>query len=78
MAEAASKMRGSSDAATRYKSQLEERGFVNVQEIVYKWPINRWPRDRKYKELGKFERLKASWLSWRRHLANDLIFKGCG
>lgn len=53
MAEAASKMRGSSDAATRYKSQLEGAGFVNVQEIVYKWPTNRWPRDKKYKELGK-------------------------
>ena len=53
MAEAASKMRGSSDAATRYKSQLEEAGFINVQEIIYKWPTNRWPKDKKYKELGK-------------------------
>ena len=52
MAEAASKMRGSSDAATRYKMQLEGAGFVNVQEIVYKWPTNRWPKDSKYKELG--------------------------
>jgi hypothetical protein len=58
MAEAASKMRGSSDAATRYKSQLEEAGFVNVQEIVYKWPTNRWPKDRKYKELGKLSSQK--------------------
>jgi hypothetical protein len=52
MAEAASKMRGSADAATRYKSQLEDAGFINVQEIVYKWPTNRWPKDKKYKELG--------------------------
>jgi hypothetical protein len=78
MAQAATKMRGSSDAATRYKSQLEEAGFVNVQEIVYKWPTNRWPRDKKYKELGKLSSPKASWWSWRIHLANDLICKGCG
>ena len=53
MAETARTMRGSSDAATRYKSQLEEAGFVNVQEIVCKWPSSRWPRNKKYKELGK-------------------------
>jgi hypothetical protein len=53
MAQAASKMRGSSDAATRYKAQLEEAGFVNVNETIYKWPSNRWPKDKKYKELGE-------------------------
>ena len=78
MAEAASKMRGSADAATRYKSQLEDAGFINVQEIVYKWPTNRWPKDKKYKELGNLSPPKAPWCSWAIHLANDLICKVCG
>jgi len=52
MAEAAGKMRGSADAATRYKAQLEAAGFVNVTEKIYKWPSNRWPKNKKLKELG--------------------------
>ncbi|KAF9873172.1 hypothetical protein CkaCkLH20_09335 [Colletotrichum karsti] len=40
------------DGAKLYKKQLEEAGFVNVTERVFKWPQNRWPRDPRYKELG--------------------------
>jgi hypothetical protein len=46
-------MRGSSDAAKRYKAQLEAAGFVNVNETIYRWPTNRWPKDKKFKELGE-------------------------
>lgn len=35
-----------------YKGQIQEAGFVNVHETVYKWPMNRWPADPHYKELG--------------------------
>jgi hypothetical protein len=28
-------------------------GFENVVEVVWKWPTNRWPKDRKMKELGE-------------------------
>ena len=35
-----------------YKSQLQDAGFANVKEVVYKWPMNRWPADPHYKELG--------------------------
>jgi cyclopropane fatty-acyl-phospholipid synthase-like methyltransferase len=35
------------------KSQMEAAGFKNVSQRVYKWPQNRWPKDPKYKELGK-------------------------
>jgi hypothetical protein len=31
-----------------------DAGFVNVQEKLYKWPINAWPKDMKYKEIGEF------------------------
>ncbi|KAG8349737.1 hypothetical protein FVEN_g12080 [Fusarium venenatum] len=37
-----------------YKSQMEEVGFKNVTLRVYKWPQNRWPKDKKYKELGSW------------------------
>ncbi|KAM0271171.1 hypothetical protein ACHAQH_009155 [Verticillium albo-atrum] len=40
------------DGAFDYKKQLEAAGFKNVQQMVFKWPQNTWPKDAKYKELG--------------------------
>ncbi|KAF4442945.1 hypothetical protein F53441_11589 [Fusarium austroafricanum] len=40
------------DGAYKYKEQLEAQGFQNVQQIIFKWPMNTWPKDVKYKELG--------------------------
>jgi hypothetical protein len=40
--------------AQRWKSLLEDAGFEDVVEVVEKWPINSWPRDPKYKNLGKW------------------------
>ncbi|CAG8957255.1 hypothetical protein HYFRA_00010677 [Hymenoscyphus fraxineus] len=40
------------DSAKNYKKQLEDAGFMNVVEIRYKWPMNRWPKDKDLKELG--------------------------
>lgn len=40
-------------SASRYKEQLEAQGFENVVEVKFKWPQNRWPRDKKLKELGQ-------------------------
>jgi hypothetical protein len=31
---------------------MVDAGFVNVQERLYKWPINAWPRDARFKEIG--------------------------
>jgi hypothetical protein len=42
------------NSAELYKSQLEAAGFVDVVETKYIWPSNRWPKDRKLKELGMF------------------------
>jgi hypothetical protein len=53
IAEAADKLGRKVDSAKRYKEQLEEAGFTDVVETRYKWPQNRWPKDRAYKELGK-------------------------
>jgi hypothetical protein len=40
------------NSAKDYKQQLEKAGFTNVVEQKFIWPQNRWPRDRKMKELG--------------------------
>jgi SAM-dependent methyltransferase len=42
------------NAAQRWKSLMEEVGFEDVVETVHKWPINTWPRDPKYKTLGRW------------------------
>lgn len=43
------------DSALRYKQQMEAAGFVDVKEVVYKWPTNKWPKDSKMKELGMWQ-----------------------
>jgi hypothetical protein len=29
-------------------------GFTNVVETKYFWPLNKWPKDKKLKELGMY------------------------
>lgn len=31
---------------------MEEAGFVDIVEYIYKWPMNKWPANKKIKELG--------------------------
>ncbi|KAF4458659.1 methyltransferase [Fusarium albosuccineum] len=42
------------DVAPKYKDFLEKAGFVNIVEKRFKWPLNGWPKDKHYKELGKW------------------------
>ncbi|MBE3049312.1 hypothetical protein IMZ48_43795 [Candidatus Bathyarchaeota archaeon] len=41
------------DSALSYPQQMSEAGFVDINVIQEKWPSNRWPRDKKYKQIGK-------------------------
>jgi hypothetical protein len=50
--EGTQKMGRAITAASEYKKQLEEAGFINVVETRYKWPTNTWPKDPKFKQLG--------------------------
>ncbi|KAM0270669.1 hypothetical protein ACHAQH_009324 [Verticillium albo-atrum] len=52
MLEATAAVQRYGDSPKRYKQQMTDAGFVNIREVVYKWPTNSWPRDAKYKELG--------------------------
>ncbi|KAL6362925.1 hypothetical protein LRP88_02325 [Fusarium phalaenopsidis] len=40
------------DSALRYKEQLEAAGFVDVHVVQRKWPMNRWPKAKIYKQIG--------------------------
>lgn len=51
--EAGHRLNHSIECAKHYKQQMIDAGFVNVQEKLYKWPINSWPKDAKYKEIGE-------------------------
>lgn len=45
------------DVPTKYKSYLKKAGFVDVVERQLKWPLNQWPKDPYYKEIGAWTRL---------------------
>jgi len=40
------------------KERMIKAGFVDVQEVTYKWPMNGWPRDRKQREIGRWNQLR--------------------
>ncbi|KAM0494936.1 hypothetical protein ACHAP8_008314 [Fusarium lateritium] len=40
------------DSALKYKDQLEEAGYTDVNIVKRKWPLNRWPKDPKHKQIG--------------------------
>ena len=52
LVEAAAKFGRFADSAKSYKAQMTAVGFENVVEIQFKWPLNRWPKDKKLKEWG--------------------------
>ena len=38
----------------QYKAMFEAAGFVDVVQRPFKWPSNIWPRDKKFKEMGRW------------------------
>ncbi|KAK7418289.1 hypothetical protein QQX98_004074 [Neonectria punicea] len=58
--EAAMKLQRSFEKTNRFKDIMAEAGFVDVVETRFKWPTNRWPKERKYKELGTWNNENAS------------------
>ena len=35
-----------------HRGRLQDAGFTNIEQRLYKWPTNSWPRDKKHKEIG--------------------------
>jgi hypothetical protein len=42
-------------APTYWKRQMEESGFEDVRENIFKMPTNPWPKDKRLKKIGAFE-----------------------
>ncbi|RSL40255.1 hypothetical protein CEP53_013487 [Fusarium sp. AF-6] len=40
------------DEGVNHGKRLKEQGFINVTRKTFKWPINTWPKDPRYKEIG--------------------------
>lgn len=52
MLEASLKLGLPLNSAVTVKQVLENAGYVDVVEVIYKWPMNSWPADKKMKEIG--------------------------
>ena len=40
--------------APKYKDWMIAAGFESVVEMQFKWPINSWPKDKRRKEVGRW------------------------
>ncbi|RMJ27592.1 Methyltransferase [Aspergillus sp. HF37] len=45
------------NVTSKYKQWLIDAGFRNVKEDVYKIPVNPWAKDRKMKEIGRYQQV---------------------
>ncbi|CAM1503383.1 Fc.00g081590.m01.CDS01 [Cosmosporella sp. VM-42] len=40
----------------QFEGMMIKAGFVDIVKTCFKWPMNTWPQDKKYKELGAWSR----------------------
>ena len=39
-----------------HKQRLIDAGFQEVEERIFKWPLNVWPKDKRMKDIGLWSR----------------------
>jgi hypothetical protein len=44
------------DSALYYGEQMKQAGFIDIKLEVARWPMNQWPKDKKSKEIGIWNR----------------------
>lgn len=49
------------DRISYVPEMMRKAGFVDIVSVPHKWPINTWPKDKKYKELGKWVSENFNW-----------------
>jgi SAM-dependent methyltransferase len=76
MHDAGSKMGFPLDQISNVANMMRDAGFVDVVATPHKWPINTWPKDRKYKEVGKWVSENFNWGAESMSLA--LFTRGLG
>jgi hypothetical protein len=42
------------DSALTLKKNMEEVGYVDVVQVIHEWPMNKWPADKRMKEIGTY------------------------
>lgn len=52
MHQAAEKMGFPLDVVHSFPDLMLEAGYTDITRRVFKWPINTWPKDKRYKEIG--------------------------
>ncbi|KAJ4220094.1 hypothetical protein NW757_014529 [Fusarium falciforme] len=58
--EAAVKLGRPFEQTDKFKDIMAEVGFTNIVATRFKWPTNRWAKDKKYKELGAWNNENTS------------------
>lgn len=58
--EAAIKLGRPFEQTDKFKDIMAEVGFTNIVATRFKWPTNRWAKDKKYKELGAWNNENTS------------------
>ena len=46
-----------SDVSEMYETWMREAGFVDIQQRMFMWPSNTWPKDPFMKELGRWNQV---------------------
>lgn len=44
---------------TNFRNLLVKAGYQNIQEKMYKLPLNAWPKDKRMKEIGRYQCLNS-------------------
>lgn len=52
--EASIKVNRRFDGAAKHQEELAKAGFTDITAIYHPWPLNSWPRDRRYREIGRW------------------------
>ena len=47
------------DQTVHYEEMMRKAGFVDICVTKYKWPLNTWPKDPHYKEIGAWMQLNV-------------------
>jgi len=76
LVEGSEKLGRSLTDAKQHKQRLLEAGFINVEEKMFKWPTNTWPKDRKHKEVGLWTLANID--GGLEGLSMALLTRGCG
>lgn len=59
-----------------HKQRVLDAGFVNIEEKRYRWPTNRWPKDKNLKEVGLWTLANVE--GNLEHVSMALLARGAG